>query len=62
MRRQHRHVGFVQPQAEVAELIRTPGGAVAGALLICPNDVGPGSNRDASSQVTVKALGYFGET
>jgi hypothetical protein len=37
-------------------------GAVAGALLICPNDVGTGSNRDVPSQVTVEALGYFEKT
>ena len=37
-------------------------GAVAAALLICPNYVGTGSNRDVPSQVTVEALGYFGET
>ena len=36
--------------------------AVAGALLICPNDVGTGSNRDVPSQFTVEALGDFGET
>ena len=36
-------------------------GAVADSLLICPNDVGTRSNHDAPSQVTVEALGYFGE-
>jgi hypothetical protein len=29
---------------------------------MCPNDVGTGSNRDVPSQVTIEALGYFGET
>lgn len=37
-------------------------GAVAGASLICPNDVGTGSNRDVLSEVTVEPLGYFKET
>jgi hypothetical protein len=37
-------------------------GAVTDALLISTNDVGTGSNRDVSFQVTVEALGYFGET
>jgi hypothetical protein len=32
------------------------------ALSICSNDVRTGSNPDVPSQVTVKALGYFGQT
>ena len=34
----------------------------ARALLIRPNDMGTGSDPDVPPQVTVKALGYFGET
>jgi hypothetical protein len=34
----------------------------AGALLIRPNDMGTGSDLNVPPQVTVKVLGYFGET
>jgi hypothetical protein len=36
--------------------------ACNGGLLIRPNDMGTGSDPDIPPQVTVKALGYFGET
>jgi hypothetical protein len=49
------------PQAEVVRLIRPPRRRCS-ALLICPNDVGTGSNRYVPSQLTVEALGDFGET
>ena len=56
------------PQAEVAQLIRPPQRCekkvwhAAGALLIRSNNMGTGSDPDVPPQVTVKVLGYFGET
>jgi hypothetical protein len=62
-----RHVRVV-PQAEVAQFIRPPQRCekkvwhAAGVSLIRPNNMGTGSDPDVPPQVTVKVLGYFGET
>ncbi len=67
IQRKSRHVSNV-PKAEVAQLIRPPQRCekkvwhAAGALLIRPNNMGTGSDPDVPPQVTVKVLGYFGET
>ena len=58
----------LMPHAEVARLIQAPQRCkrkvwrAAGALLIRPNNVGTGSDPDVPPQITVKVLGYFGET